>query len=160
MLTNEQILQFRKEGYLVFEALIQGERLAYYKQVFDELVAEGSKLKEQTPHWTLELDEGGEPRAGLLHKVQGVCVVDARVLELAREPAIVDRRGRSDWWRYRRVRHQVLPEAAQWRHVDRLAPGQFLLRDRHGSHCQLRDLPGRCRRGEWLSSAWCPAATG
>ena len=44
-----------------------------------------------TPHWALELDERGEPRAGLLHKVQGVCVVDDRVLELAREPAIVDR---------------------------------------------------------------------
>ena len=91
MLTSEQILQFREDGYLVFEALIQGERLAWYKQVFDELVAEGSKLKEQTPHWALELDERGEPRAGLLHKVQGVCVVDGRVLELAREPAIVDR---------------------------------------------------------------------
>ena len=50
MLTNEQILQYREEGYLVFEALIQGERLAYYKQVFDELVAKGSKLAEQTPH--------------------------------------------------------------------------------------------------------------
>ena len=91
MLTDEQIRQFREDGYLVFAALIQGERLAYYKQVFDELVVEGCKLTEQGPHWTLELDERGEPRAGLLHKVQGVCVVDARVLELAREPAILDR---------------------------------------------------------------------
>ena len=45
----------------------------------------------ETPHWALELDERGKPRAGLLHKVQGVCVVDARVLKLAREPAILDR---------------------------------------------------------------------
>ena len=71
MLTDEQVRQFREDGYLVFEALIQGERLAYYKQVFDELVAEGRKLTEQVPHWTLELDECGEPRAGLLHKIQG-----------------------------------------------------------------------------------------
>ncbi len=91
MLTDEQIRQFRDDGFLVFEALIQGERLAYYKQVFDELVTQGSKMTEQTPHWALELDERGEPRAGLLHKVQGVCVVDDRVLELAREPAIIDR---------------------------------------------------------------------
>ena len=91
MLADEQVRQFREDGYLVFEALIQGERLAYYKQVFDELVAEGRKLTEQVPHWTLELDECGEPRAGLLHKIQGVCVVDSRVLELARETAILDR---------------------------------------------------------------------
>ena len=57
MLTEEQVQQFREDGYLVFESLIQGERLAYYKQVFDELVAEGRKLTEQVPHWTLELDE-------------------------------------------------------------------------------------------------------
>ena len=37
MLNDEQMRQFREDGYLVFEALIQGERLAYYKQVFDEL---------------------------------------------------------------------------------------------------------------------------
>ena len=91
MLTDEQVQKFREDGYLVFESLIQGERLAYYKQVFDELVAEGRKLTEEVPHWTLELDDQGVPRAGLLHKIQGVCVVDARVLELAREPAILDR---------------------------------------------------------------------
>ena len=71
MLTDEQVRQFREDGYLVFAALIQGERLAYYKQVFDELVAAGCKLTDQVPHWTLELDERGEPQAGLLHKIQG-----------------------------------------------------------------------------------------
>ena len=43
MLTDEQMRQFRKDGYLVFEALIQGERLAYYKQVFDELGRRGAQ---------------------------------------------------------------------------------------------------------------------
>ncbi|MDP6036943.1 MAG: hypothetical protein QGG64_00170, partial [Candidatus Latescibacteria bacterium] len=74
MLTREQVEQFQKDGYLVFESLIQGERLAYYKQVFDELVEQGAKLQEQVPHWTLELDENGMPQPGLLHKIQGVCV--------------------------------------------------------------------------------------
>ena len=46
MLTVEQIEQFQKNGYLVFEALIQGERLAYYKQVFDELVERELVLHE------------------------------------------------------------------------------------------------------------------
>lgn len=91
MLTNEQRQRFRNEGYLIFEGLIRGARLAYYKGVFDELVARGRGLTEQIPHWTLELDERGVPRPGLLHKVQGVCMVDPRVLELAREPAILDR---------------------------------------------------------------------
>ena len=71
MLTDEQVRQFREDGYLVFEALIQGERLAYYKQVFDELVAEGCKLTEQVPHWTLELDERGEPRARFVAQNSG-----------------------------------------------------------------------------------------
>jgi len=91
MLTDEKIQQFQKEGYLAFESLIQGERLAYYKGVFDELVEAGSKLTEEKPHWTLELDKEGTLQAGFLHKVQGVCVVEPRVLELAREPAILDR---------------------------------------------------------------------
>ena len=91
MLTDEQIQQYREEGFLVFEALIQGERLAYYKQVFDELVADGSKLSEEIPHWSFEKDDHGEPMVGYLHKIQGVCVVDDRALELAREPEILNR---------------------------------------------------------------------
>ena len=91
MLTDEQAQQFQKDGYLVFEALIQGERLAYYKKVFDELLAEGRKLTEGTPRWLLELDADGTPQAGLLYRIEGVCVVDSRVLALAREPAILDR---------------------------------------------------------------------
>ena len=71
MLTDEQMRQFREDGYLVFAALIQGERLAYYKQVFDELVAEGCKLTGEGPHWTLELDERGEPRAGFVAQNSG-----------------------------------------------------------------------------------------
>ena len=43
MLTDNQVVQYREDGYLVFESLIQGERLAWYKQVFDELVAEGRR---------------------------------------------------------------------------------------------------------------------
>jgi len=91
MLTDEQIKQFQENGYLVFERLIHGEKLVYYKSVFDDLVAQGQSLQEERPHWTLELDSEGNPRPGLLHKVQGVCVVDERVLALAKEPEILDR---------------------------------------------------------------------
>ena len=71
MLTDEQVRQFREAGYLVFEALIQGERLAYYKRVFDELVAEGRKMTGETPHWALELDERGKSRAGFVAQSSG-----------------------------------------------------------------------------------------
>ena len=123
MLTDEQVQRFREDGYLVFESLIQGERLAYYKQVFDELVAEGRNLTEEVPHWTLELDERGSPRAGLLHKIQGVCVVDSRVLELAREPAILDRVAALIGENIDLFGTKFFPKLAQWRHINRLASG-------------------------------------
>ena len=91
MLNTEQLQQFRHDGYLVFERLIFGERLEHYLSVFDELVEQGRRLQEPAPHFSLELNADGSPRAGLLHKVQGVCVVEPRILELAREPAIVER---------------------------------------------------------------------
>ena len=91
MLTEEQTHRFQEDGYLVFESLIQGEKLAHYKTVFDELVAHGGTLTEETPNWTLEYDDSRSPIPGRLHKVQGVCTVDSRVLDLAREPEILDR---------------------------------------------------------------------
>jgi phytanoyl-CoA hydroxylase len=91
MLSTAQLAQFRDDGYLIFEALISGQRLAHYVSVLDELVARGNQLKEPAGHFTLELNEDGTPRPGLLHKVQGVCVLESRILELAREAAIVER---------------------------------------------------------------------
>jgi len=91
MLTSAEIVRFREEGYLAFEELITGGRLAHYLGVFDELVAKGNALSEPVPHFSLELDDDGAAISGLLHKVQGVCEVEPRILELASEPAIVDR---------------------------------------------------------------------
>ena len=91
MLTSAEIVRFREEGYLAFEELITGGRLAHYLGVFDELVAKGNALSEPVPHFSLELDDDGAAISGLLHKVQGVCEVEPRILELASESAIVDR---------------------------------------------------------------------
>lgn len=91
MLASSEIVHFREEGYLAFEKLIAGDRLAHYLGVFDELVAKGNALSEPVPHFSLELDDDGAPISGRLHKVQGVCEVEPRILELASEPAIVDR---------------------------------------------------------------------
>ena len=91
MLTDTEIQDFRESGFLVFEALISGERLAWYTSVFDELVERGRSLAESDKNWNLELDGSEEPIPGMLHKIQGVCVEEPRILELAREPAIVER---------------------------------------------------------------------
>ena len=91
MLSNEEIVQFHEEGYLVFERLIDGERLAYYLDVFNEIVDKSNVLQEPAAHFSLELDNDNAPVPGLLHKVQGVCEIEPRILALAREKAIVDR---------------------------------------------------------------------
>ena len=91
MLTQEEVVRFREDGYLVFEGEIPQDRVRYYMSVFDGMVERARGLAEGEPHWSLELGEDGGPIAGLLHKVQGVCVVEPRVLELASEPALLDR---------------------------------------------------------------------
>lgn len=91
MLTEQKIAEFDTEGFLVFDGLLSQERLTYYMGVFGELVQQGSDLTEDVPHWSLEYDKAGVPIAGFVHKVQGVCRVDPRVLELASEPVILDR---------------------------------------------------------------------
>ena len=91
MLTPEEITRFREEGYLVFERLIDEEKLAGYLEVFNELV-ELPRQRDDLPwNFALEIDENEQPIPGLLHKVQAVCVVEPRILELAKEPAILDR---------------------------------------------------------------------
>ena len=90
MLSQAQCRQFREDGFLVLARLVAGDALARHLAVLDELVARGCALAAPTPHFALELNPDGSHRPGLLHKVQGVCVVEPRVLELAREPAIVD----------------------------------------------------------------------
>mgnify|MGYP002640813779 CR=1 FL=1 len=91
MLDAAQLEQFHNEGYLIFEALISGPQLDHYVAVFDELVTQGRQLTTSEGHFTLELDADGAPQPGLLHKVQGVCVFEPRILQLAQEAAIVER---------------------------------------------------------------------
>ncbi len=91
MLDPQQIAHFRTEGYLVFEELINGEKLQHYLSVFDELVEKSTHMLESVPPFSLELDGDEKPIPGMLHKIQGVCVADERILELAKEQAILDR---------------------------------------------------------------------
>jgi phytanoyl-CoA hydroxylase len=91
MLTEDQKSAFDEDGYLIFDGLLPSDRVAYYMSVFKDLVRQGKDLTEEAKHWTLEYDDQGAPIAGLVHKIQGVCQVDPRALELASEPVILDR---------------------------------------------------------------------
>ncbi len=90
-LTPREIEQFKSAGYLIFEGLIPSDRLARYVALFDELLEKANRSPVGTPHLSYEKDGNGEQTPGLLHKIQGVCDYDARVLELARDAAIVNR---------------------------------------------------------------------
>lgn len=90
-LTAEQIQQYRDEGYLVFPGLISGDAWEKYMEVFRELVERSRSMQSPSEHFSLSPDENGKPIPGRLHKVQGVCVVDSRVLDLTREPEILER---------------------------------------------------------------------
>jgi ectoine hydroxylase-related dioxygenase (phytanoyl-CoA dioxygenase family) len=90
-LTEAQVRQYQDEGYLILEAIIPTERLTRYRAIFDELVERSRSLTESQGGFNLAPDEQGRPIRGRLHKIQGVGVVDGRVLELAREPELLDR---------------------------------------------------------------------
>jgi ectoine hydroxylase-related dioxygenase (phytanoyl-CoA dioxygenase family) len=91
MLKPSEIEQYREEGYLVFEGLMRGAMLEKYLALFDELVEKSAALPGDE-HWAFELDEGGRIKPGkILHKIQGVCFVEPRVLEVAKEPEILGR---------------------------------------------------------------------
>ena len=90
MSTDKQIGQFHEQGYLVLEKLIDGEKLDYYISIFDELVDQSKSVPIGTPHWKFEIDADRQQNPELLHKIQGVCIVEPRVLEIASVPMILD----------------------------------------------------------------------
>ena len=91
MLNDEAKSQFHDEGYLVFEQLISGEKLDHYVSIFDELVERSKHVPVDTPHWSFEINKSGQQVPGFLHKIQGVCVLEPRIVALAKEPEILAR---------------------------------------------------------------------
>ncbi len=90
-LSTEQKNQYQEEGYLVFPALLAEERRLWYCRVFDELVERAARMEASERGFNLAPDEAGKPIPGRLHKIQGVCVEEERVLQLAKEPQILER---------------------------------------------------------------------
>jgi hypothetical protein len=90
-LTAEDIHRYHADGYLIFPALIHGERLAHYKHILDELVSVTESMGSSQAGHSLQPDADGNPIPGRLFKVQGVCCLQPRMLDLAREPTIIER---------------------------------------------------------------------
>ena len=90
MSIDSQIDQFHEQGFLIFEKLIDGKKLDYYLSIFDELIGRSKSVPIGTPHWSFEIDADRQQNPELLHKVQGVCVVEPRILEIASDPMILD----------------------------------------------------------------------
>ena len=90
-MASDWIEQFETEGYVMFERLLPPDRVAHYVSIFDELVERAGSLRQSEDGFALELQADGTPVPGFLHKVQGVCVVEPRLVELTREPLIVER---------------------------------------------------------------------
>ncbi|HLK58486.1 MAG TPA: phytanoyl-CoA dioxygenase family protein [Chthonomonadaceae bacterium] len=89
-LTSEQIQHYQEEGYLILEALIHGAAWERSMGVFRELVERSRSMTTSDGAFNLAPDSEGKPIPGRLHKIQGVCVAEERVLNLAREPVILD----------------------------------------------------------------------
>ena len=87
--TEKQV--FGNQGFLIFPGLLSSETIAEYTSIFQELVEHARTMERPSEHFSLAPDGEGKPIPGLLHKVQGVCVVDERVLGLARNPEIIAR---------------------------------------------------------------------
>ena len=90
-LTVEQVTEYRDSGFLILDGLLNRAAVERALGVFRELVERSRGRQKPDEHWSLALDAEGRPMPGRLHKIQGVGVVDERVLKLASDPEILDR---------------------------------------------------------------------
>lgn len=90
MLTEKDIQQFYDQGYLTLEAFFQGHKLRRFLALLDELTRKGESMSQPDGHFSLELDENGEHLTGMLHKVQGVCVVEPKMLKIAGDDELLN----------------------------------------------------------------------
>ena len=90
MLSKNKISQFQEEGYLLLESFFQGHKLSRYLSVLEEVVGRARSMNQNHDQFRLEYDDAGEPIPGKLHKVQGVCVVEPKALEIASDGPLLD----------------------------------------------------------------------
>ena len=92
-MNDADIQQYRDDGYVVFSALVAGQKLISFRNILQELVVRAQTLESSRDGLHLQPDGEGNLIPGRLFKVQGVCVVEPRLLDLARDPQIVSHVG-------------------------------------------------------------------
>lgn len=80
-----------QDGYLILPALIGEPELGRFQRRFANWVERVAKEIPDDPAFSYAPDPDGRPRPGVLHKIQGVAVVDPTILELIAYPPLVDR---------------------------------------------------------------------
>ena len=89
MLTSAQISQYQTDGFLIFSQFLSDEKIEKYLPILEGLVEKGRSLTQPESHWSLEVTDDRQPIVGQIHKVQGVCVVEPRLLDLAQEEPLL-----------------------------------------------------------------------
>ena len=92
-MNDADIQQYRDDGYVVFSALVAGQKLISFRNILQELVVRAQTLESSRDGLHLQPDGEGNLIPGRLFKTQGVCVVEPRLLDLARDPQIVSHVG-------------------------------------------------------------------
>ena len=90
-LSSYEQSRYLEEGYLILPGILDGPTRAPYMAAFNELVEQAKSMNTPSGAFSLAPDGAGLPIPGRLHKVQGVCVEDNRILDLAKEREVLDR---------------------------------------------------------------------
>lgn len=91
LLSATERTRLADDGYLILPALIDPDAQTRFLAAFEALVQRAKGMESPTDAFSLAPDADGRPTPGLLHKVQGVAVVDPEVLELARYGPLLGR---------------------------------------------------------------------
>ncbi|MCJ8332024.1 MAG: phytanoyl-CoA dioxygenase family protein [Lentisphaeria bacterium] len=91
VLSADELERFKRDGCLIFDGLLKGETLKRYKSILDEMVDYSKSLDVSTEGYCLQPDKDGKDIPGRLFKVQGCCVLEPRLLEIANDPDICSR---------------------------------------------------------------------
>jgi len=88
---NDDAAKLREQGFIVLPGFLAEGVVERFVAAGESLVERARGLREPDAAYSLAPDAGGNPIPGVLHKVQGVGVVEPVWLDLAGEPSLVER---------------------------------------------------------------------
>lgn len=90
MLTRDKIEEYNELGYIVLESFFSGHKLSQYAEMLDEIRRNWEVAKHRDEHYFVENYGDDNELLDVLHKVQGVCVVEPRVLQIVGDRDLLD----------------------------------------------------------------------